>query len=264
VLALVSVDLEDDPVHLGQDGCQMAVLLLRAGRTQEAEGECALGVQRIESFFSAEGGTLKNGGHGVPRPGQPGRPDLGASFYAVLAEAYLTRAETLRALGREQEAASWSQLARDADPDVAVSSPIARAGPTQLTNPPASAGDRQMAAGRFRDAAAWFREEMQAMGPGADPVRRLELSLRLAEALHRSGDPQQALEVVEQALDGAPRLPDRDAAAAHYGEALIYRDLAQPELMRFHMRECLRLDPAHPRAAWMREMLAQDPVAPKK
>jgi hypothetical protein len=69
--------------------------------------------------------------------------------------------------------------------------------------------------------------------------------------------------VVEEALDAAPSFPPADAAAAHYGQALLFRDLGEPERMRFHIRECLRLDPGHPRAAWMRAMLQTDPLAPR-
>jgi hypothetical protein len=69
---------------------------------------------------------------------------------------------------------------------------------------------------------------------------------------------------VEEALDTAGPIADADAAAAHYGEALIFKDLGEPERMRFHMRECLRLDPTHPRAAWMKQMVAMDPLTPKR
>jgi len=89
----------------------------------------------------------------------------------------------------------------------------------------------------------------------ADPKDR-PLSLRLAEALHKAGRLREALEVAEQVI----RQPgDTDAVTlgdAHYGAALLYRDLGEPGPMRAHLREALRLNPAHPRAAWIQIQIA--------
>jgi tetratricopeptide (TPR) repeat protein len=256
---LAAPDLEDDPVHLGQMQAQTAELLKRAGRPREAEPESIEAIAKIEGFFTARGGRLSAEGHGVPPPGAEGRPPLGASFYAALAEAYQTRADVLRALGRADEAALWERHARAADPDAAGSGGRSAASSAGA----ADSGTRLLQSGKFQEAADSYRAELEALPPGTDPVARLRLSLRVAEAMHRAGHPREALDVVEKALDAAPRFPDTEAAAAHYGEALIYRDLGEPERMRFHMRECLRLDPAHPRAGWMRSILAKDlPAAP--
>ncbi|MGH9869949.1 MAG: glycosyltransferase family 39 protein [Candidatus Polarisedimenticolia bacterium] len=261
VLAIGSADLEDDPVHLAQGRCQTADLLLRAGRLAEADTESLEGVRALEAFFVSQGGTLGRDGHGVPAVGERGRPDLGASFYAVLSEGYATRARVADAKGDDREGDLWGRLALIADPSRQASQGPAGAGPG--AEGPLKEGARHMSAGRFQDAAASFRKALDAMSPDAEPSRRLQVSLRLAEAVHRGGDPRGALAVVERALEAAPKLPDADAAAAHYGEALIFRDLGEPERMRFHIRECLRLDPAHPRAAWMRQMLATDPLTPR-
>ncbi len=265
MLALAFVDLEDDPVHRAQGAAQTAELLRRAGRLEEADRESAAAVRDLEAFIVSEGGTLGLGGHGVPAAGKAGRPDLGASFYAVLGDAYVTRAAVDRALGRASDAEIWERRAAEADPRARGSSTMGdglrpRAGGAA----PMDAGTRSMERGQFAEAASSFRETLAALPPDTPPARRVAVSLRLAEALHRSGDPRGALAVVEKALDAAGPIPDADAAAAHYGEALIFKDLGEPERMRFHMRECLRLDPSHPRAAWMKQMLGTDPLTPKR
>ncbi len=84
----------------------------------------------------------------------------------------------------------------------------------------------------------------------------LALRLRFAEALHRGGRPREALEEVESALREAPPADPRLLASAHFGRALLYRDLGDPAAMRRHLAEALRLDPAHPRADWMRHALS--------
>ncbi|HKY31988.1 MAG TPA: tetratricopeptide repeat protein [Candidatus Polarisedimenticolia bacterium] len=81
--------------------------------------------------------------------------------------------------------------------------------------------------------------------------------LRLAEALHRGGRPQEALTVVEAAVREAPGAGRRELAAAHYGRALIFLgELRDPARAAAHLEEVLRLDPTHPRAGWIRERLA--------
>ncbi len=114
--------------------------------------------------------------------------------------------------------------------------------------------------GRGDEASLWDRH---AQVPAAETL--LMAALRRAQALHRAGQSRAALAVVEEALDAAGgKIPASENAAAHYGRALIHRDLGDEEWMRFHMRECLRLDPAHPRAAWMKEQLAcSHPGSPK-
>ncbi len=84
-LAATGIDLEDDPLHVGQSRAQAAELLRRAGRVQEADVESREAVRLLEAFFTRRGGSLLGLEHGVPAPGRPGRPDLGAGFYLVLA-----------------------------------------------------------------------------------------------------------------------------------------------------------------------------------
>ena len=89
----------------------------------------------------------------------------------------------------------------------------------------------------------------------ADPAD-LPLKLHLAEALHKTGRLREALDVAEAVIQ---QPGDGDAVTlgdAHYGAALLHRDLGEPGPMRAHLREALRLNPAHPRAAWMRDQLA--------
>ncbi|HEY3174909.1 MAG TPA: glycosyltransferase family 39 protein [Candidatus Polarisedimenticolia bacterium] len=97
-----------------------------------------------------------------------------------------------------------------------------------------------------------------------DPDLRRDLfarTLRLAETLHKAGRPREALAAVEEALRGSRTggagIDPVLLADAHYGAALILlRDLPDaPEASR-HLNEVLRLNPAHPRADWIRQTLA--------
>ena len=249
VLATTGRDLEDDPVHLGQGHAQLAELLIRSGRTEQARTEMTSALQLLEGFFTRMGGQLGPEGHGVPAAGQPGRPDLGASFYAVMSEAYQTSSRIARADGDDAGAQSWARLAIAAGGSGARAAQVAEL---------ARQGDKQMEAHRFLDAAGTFGEALELMPAGADAetAGRARLTLRRAEALHRAGQPRDALEIVESLLARSPGPAPLDAADAHYGEALIYRDLGERDHAREHLRECLRLNPAHPRADWIREQLA--------
>ena len=111
-------------------------------------------------------------------------------------------------------------------------------------------GSRLLKRGDAAGAAAALAEAVQAapQDPG--------LLLRLAEALHKAGRPTEALAAADAAIaaagDSRPLL-----ASAHYGKALIYlKDIPDPGLAAHHLREVLRLDPSHARAAWIRERLA--------
>ncbi len=90
----------------------------------------------------------------------------------------------------------------------------------------------------------------------ADP-EDFSRKLRLAQALHRSGKPLEALAAVDEALKEAGDIEPVLLGDAHYGRALVYRDLGDTAAMRHHLRECLRLNPAHPRAEWMKQILAE-------
>jgi tetratricopeptide (TPR) repeat protein len=249
-LLITTRDLENDPVHIGQSHAQLAELLARARRLPEAAAESHESLVWLEGFFARQGGRLGSDGHGVPAVGKPGRPDLGASFYGVLGEAYETRSRIARAEGAEAEAERWAQHAS------AALGPTSRAaGAADL----AQRGERDMEAHRFADAVVSFDGAlalMPASGPDADVPARVRLTLHLAEALHRSGRPRDALTVVEMALERAEGMPDSVVADAHYGQALIYRDLGDRDRMRYHMKECLRLNPTHSRAEWMTQMIA--------
>ena len=220
---ICGLDLEDDPLHQGQGHAQLAELLLRAGRLSEAETESSESVRLLSEI-----------------------PITGASIPEVMKEAYETRASILRALVRAEEAGSWDRRARDL-------APASR----KLTDD----GLHQMEAGRHAAAALAFQKALEALGESADPAERAQIRLHLAEALHRAGRPREALEVVERVLAAASELPARDVAAAHYGEGLIYRDLGDTDKMRSHLHECLRLDPEHPRAEWIKQTLAEGPDA---
>ncbi|HKY31989.1 MAG TPA: glycosyltransferase family 39 protein [Candidatus Polarisedimenticolia bacterium] len=226
---IVWADPDTDPVHRGQSRSQLAELLRRAGRLDEAAAESEAGLALMEPYAARAGGTSN------------------ASLEAALREARSTHLRILKDRGLHAEAAAWEKRH---PPPAAPTAPAA-----------VDEGSLLMARGEFLEAASFYERVLRDMKRDAGPVERVRVALRRAEALHRAGRPRQALAEVEAALDGAPGLPPADMAAAHFGEALIYRDLGEPERMRFHLRECLRLNPAHPRAAWMRELLAEDPLS---
>ncbi len=241
MFVITSLPLADNPVQEAKSSAQLAELLVRSGRIDEAESELGESLRIFWEVQAGPGGS----GPGEFREGPPPlpvqRPELGRSFYDALAEAYQTRSAILRARGETAQSAAWAlSAARMADH------------PIQLTR----SGQRLVEAGRFDEAAATFRRALEALDHDADPAERLRLTLHLAEAVHRSGKPREALALVESELDRGADLSDPDEATAHYGEALIYRDLGETELMRFHLRECLRLNPSHPRADWIRQQVA--------
>ena len=101
-----------------------------------------------------------------------------------------------------------------------------------------------------------------AAAPDADLRRDVMVRrLRIAESLHKSGDPAGALAVVSEALTDAERGEPLDSlllADAHYGLALIrLTGLPEPAEAAYHLSEVLRLNPAHPRAEWIRTTLAR-------
>jgi tetratricopeptide (TPR) repeat protein len=94
---------------------------------------------------------------------------------------------------------------------------------------------------------------------GADP-NDIDSRLRLAEALHKAGRPDDALATAARVLSEFPNARPSVLASAHYGEALIYlAERPDPERAAEHLREVLRLDPQHPRAEWIRARLAAIP-----
>jgi tetratricopeptide (TPR) repeat protein len=247
---LCGADLEDDPLHIGQSHEQLAALLLSAGRPEEAAVESAAAIETLEGAWVRLGGKLAEDGHGLDLTAAAERPAVSPSFLEIVAEAYATHAAALRRQKRVEEAGVWERRARMAS---TRSSPGIPPAASDLMRQ----GQRLAAGGQFREAAAVFRKARQEV-PAASPMTRLWVALHLAQALHRGGESQEALAVLKGAVEeGGDAIPPSERAAAHYGWALIYRDLGEEESMRSHMRECLRLDPAHPRAAWMQEMLAE-------
>jgi len=94
---------------------------------------------------------------------------------------------------------------------------------------------------------------------GADP-NDIDSRLRLAEALHKAGRPDDALATAARVLNEFPNAHPSVLASAHYGKALIYlAERPDPERAADHLREVLRLDPQHPRAEWIRARLAAIP-----
>ncbi len=100
-------------------------------------------------------------------------------------------------------------------------------------------GVAQADMGRFEDAEEALRAAA-ALRPGDLPT-----SLRLADLLEKSGDEQQALGMLEDALQQAP-----DVAAAHYRLGRLYasRDRAKSSA---HLEQALRLEPDYREAHYL-------------
>lgn len=116
------------------------------------------------------------------------------------------------------------------------------------------------AGGRPADAAMLEHLRGAAASPDADLRRDVMVRrLRIAESLHKGGDPAGALAVVSEALADGERGESLDPlllADAHYGIALIrLNGLPEPAQAAHHLRETLRLNPSHPRASWIRATL---------
>jgi tetratricopeptide (TPR) repeat protein len=90
-----------------------------------------------------------------------------------------------------------------------------------------------------------------------------ELRIRHAEALYALGRLDEALLEIRAALSIDPP-PSRAAQArAWYGAGLVHAAAGDPRAAREAFDRTLRLDPNHPRAAWIRRLLAgSEPPAP--
>ncbi len=237
LVALVPIPL--DPLHRGQAESQMADLLARAGRMAEAREVSDRGIDLIASIYEEAGGARTERGAVAP-PGRAGRPPLGDSYYGILMEACRTRSRIERALGDGEAAFAWSERAAAAAPDSLV-------GRDALT----AHAEALIARGRLAEALEPIQRARR-----ADPTA-VRPALVHAQILHRTGRPHEALRIVEAAMDANPSIAPLDLADASYGLGLIYRDLGDVARMRFHLREALSRNPAHPAAERIRSLLAE-------
>ncbi len=245
LVALLALPL--DSLHRGQSEAQLADLMLRSGRLEEAIAGSRRAIDLLESVYVEAGGAPGPGGHGVAEAGAPARPGIGASYYAILMEAYQSRARIERARGNVAEALVWIERAAAAAPD-----------PVMGFDALVSCGEALLEAGRPAEAGRFLERARP-----ADP-RNVRLALLYAQSLHRTGHPQKAADVVEAMLQGTPGIGALDLADANYGLGLIYRDLGDVPRMKFHLREALLKNPDHPRAEWIRKMLAGAEPAPAR
>lgn len=242
-LVLALAPAGGDALHRGQSESDLAAVMARAGRMEEAAALSRSGMELLESVYVQAGGRWR-GDRQVAPPGDPGRPPLGDSYYAILMEACRTRAGIERASGSREEALAWSARAAAAAPDSVVGRDV-------LTRH----AESLVAAGKVSQA--------------LDPILRarridpaaLRPALVHAQVLHRTGSPRKALRIVEAALDANPDPSPLDLADANYGLGLIHRDLGDTARMRFHFRETLRLNPSHPGAEGIRRLLAEADAA---
>ena len=238
-LALALMPVATDALHRGQSDSDLAELMARAGRIDEARELSGSGLRLIESVYADAGGSLDDAGRVAP-VGRAGRPALGESYYAVLMEACRTRAAIARRDGDDPGALAWSARAAAAAPDSII-------GRDALTG----YAEALLVAGRPAEALPTIIKAR-----GLDPSA-FRPALVHAEALHRTGHPEEALRVVEAALDSAVDPSPLDLADAAYGMGLIHRDLGDIPGMRFHLRETLNRSPDHPMAARIRRLLAE-------
>jgi 4-amino-4-deoxy-L-arabinose transferase-like glycosyltransferase len=228
----------NDALHVGQSEIQLADLLSKASRASEALESCEKGLSLLESIYTDGGGKLMAGGHGVAALPDLARPRLAVSFYGILMQGYEVRSRIARAQKDEEAALIWLGRAVEAAPDADL-------GFDALTG----YGEALLDQGRVEESLAPLGRAR-----GVEP-NDLRLALLYAEALHRSGRPRDALQVVESTLDANPHPSPLDLADANYGLGLIYRDLGDVARMKFHFRETLSHNPRHPRAAWIRQVL---------
>jgi tetratricopeptide (TPR) repeat protein len=211
---------------------------------EEAATESDTGIGLLESIYIGSGGTPRANGHGIASPGDRSRPDLGASYYGVLMDAYHSRGRIETGRGRPAEALRWLELAATAAPDAYVGFDALRA-----------YGEALLGAGRFSDA-------MNPLGRArrAWPVEP-RLALLYGQALRGLGRPEEALRAIESGLGSREPIPDVLLGDIHYELALVNRDLGDAPRMRYHLRETLVKNPHHPRAASIRKMLAASEAA---
>jgi tetratricopeptide (TPR) repeat protein len=196
-------------------------MLLYAGRGAEAE-----------TLFS---GVLGRLGPATPQTSVPERRMRASAHYGIA----LARGDA----ATDDDTLSHLRAAADAPDADLRRDALDRLGASLM-----SRGDPSGAAAAYRTAL----EADASAGPGT-----FARQLRLAEALHAAGQPAEALRAVQEALGGAPAgLNPVLRADAHYGAALIYlREIPDRDQAAAHLREVLRLNPAHPRADWIRQTL---------
>jgi tetratricopeptide (TPR) repeat protein len=228
----------NDALHRGQSDAELAALMAQAGRWDEAAALSRSGIDLLESVYTGAGGHLAAGGHGVAPPGDRSRPELSPSYYDVLSDAYVTAARVANARKEAAARLDWLSIATAAAPD-------AESGFDALVE----YGEALLDGGRAGEALAPLLRARS-----VDP-NDLRLALLYAQALHRSGRLHEAIDAVEKALDANPGVGPLDLADANYGLGLIYRDLGDLPRMKFHLRETLKENPNHPRAAWIREVV---------
>src|SRR5262249_34292297 len=64
---LAAAPLSRDPLHNGQSAAQLADLMLKAGRFEEALAQSDAAISLLEPIYVSAGGRLGEGGHGVVR-----------------------------------------------------------------------------------------------------------------------------------------------------------------------------------------------------
>ena len=276
---------------------RLARLLAALGRPADAERELRAGLAELGGDPAPTGdgaGRRAAGGAGGDAPGGAARDELEVALGEVLA-ARGRRGEAERAwaavLARDpgnREARNSRAAARAAAGDLAAARPeLARltAGHPRWAEAWANRAAAAVAARDWPDAetAAARAVELDTALAGAwnslgiareergRPAEALESYERAADAdrsywqatynagllLRRLGRPAEAAGAFRRVLDRAPR-----HARSHYELGLLYAGpLADPPAAARHLRAALAAEPAHPRAAEIRRLLADLPTA---
>lgn len=229
----------NDALHRGQASAQLSELMREAGRTEEAAVESDRGIALLESIYLEAGGRPGADGHGVALAADRSRPDLGASYYGVLMDAYHSRGRIEAGRSRPAEALRWLERAAAAapDPDVGFDALLAY-------------GEALIAAGRYADALIPLGRARRAWP--AEP----RLALLYGRALHGLGRLEEAVRAIESGLGTPAPIDDVLLGDINYELALVEKDLGDLPRMRYHLRETLKKNPHHPQAASIQRMLA--------
>jgi tetratricopeptide (TPR) repeat protein len=226
VFAAAHVDLSSNAEEPFQDRLHLGAAYMQAGKNAEAEAVLRETIHDAEAVLARHG--WRPGGGAVPG---------GLTFALSLHAAHRDLGGVLLAEHRTDDAIAQLEEAIPLDPnDAELFQALGGALRTK--------GDRGAARRAY--------ERGLAIKPESFTIR-----FDLATALYESGDPAAAIRELAEARARNPGLADLDLADWHYGMGTALAAIPGKEgEAREHFREGLRLNPAHPQAAEVRELLS--------